>query len=185
MASRSSGFTLLEMLVVITLIGFLATMVLPRLIRRPPSVEWPHILNDLNNLVFFARQEAISNYNVYRLRFKSLGKGLDFVVVEIEKKHPEKADQKIYERVFSPYFSTRYELSEHVSINAVYLGKEDLMSVHNGEGYCYVISDGLVQDVYVHLTRRYKGEESRATFKMMPFLGEFEYLEGHKRPGKE
>ena len=184
MKRASNVFTLIEIMVVIVLIGFVATIGLPRLFHRPPSSEWKTIVEDINNLVLFARQEAISNQKNYRLKFKSISKGIDFVVVEEEKDDPEKPDHKIYERAYSPYFNTNYILSEYVKITGVYHGKNETMADNKNEGYCFVIPDGLVQDVLVHLTRRHEGEESKASFKMMPFLGGFEYFDGFVKPEK-
>ena len=48
--------------------------------------------------------------------------------------------------------------------------------------YCYVIPDGLVQDVLIHVTRTYKEQTSRMSLRMKPFYGMFELLEGHERP---
>jgi prepilin-type N-terminal cleavage/methylation domain-containing protein len=173
----SHAFTLIEIMVVVMLVGMMATIGLPKLFHRSPALEWRVILEDFNNLIFFARQEAISNQKLYRLALKSNPKGLDFILVEEEKDDPEKPGRKIHERDYSPYVTTKYELSEQVRISAVYYGKTEMMAENKATGYCYVISDGLVQDVIVHLIRNYEGVESKASFRMMPFLGAFEYLD--------
>ena len=75
---------MIEMMVVIFLIGVMATFVIPRLAHKTPQSEWSTILYDLNNLAFFARQEAISNQAVYRLNFKSGGNAPDLIIIEQE-----------------------------------------------------------------------------------------------------
>ena len=182
MKKTSAAFTLIEIMVVVMLVGMMATMGLPRLFHRPPATEWPVIMQDFNNLVFFARQEAISNQTIYRLTFNSNDKGPDFVMVEEEKDDTEKPGRKFFERVYSPFLTTKYELSEYIKIKAVYYGKTEMMAENKGIGYCYVVSDGLVQDVIVHLLRIYDGVESKVSFKMMPFLGNFEYFDGFVKP---
>ncbi len=172
-----------ELVVVILLIGVIASVFLPRILRqRKPSVEWPVILDNLNNLILFARQEAIANRQVYRLRFQSNPKGLDTIRVEIEKDNPEKPGTKIYDAVSSYYFKTFYELDSQIRIKAVYLGRNEQLDEHRGVGFCYVIPDGLVEDVMLHVARRMNGNEITVTFKMNPFAGKFEMLDGRVKP---
>ena len=182
---RNAGFTMIELMVVIVLIGMIATMAMPRLFRRPPSLDWSAIADGINNLVFFARQEAISNQKIYRLTFQSSNKKEpQYVVVEEEAVDPEDAKKLIYKQVYSPYFNTRHDLAEPVKMVSFYQGKNEFFAENKGRGYCYVIPDGLVQDVVIHLIRLYEGQESKASLKMMPFTGKFELFDGHIKPEK-
>ena len=184
MNKTSSAFTMMEMMVVIFLIGVMATFVLPNLMRRKPSAEWPNVLEEVNNLVFFARQEAISHQKLFRIAFKATKRDQDFILVQEEKDDPEKPGRKIYEQVFSSYVTTKYVLPESISIDGLYHGKDETMEDNKQEGYCYVIADGLVQETLVRFTRKDEEEISRASFKMKPFFGMFEYFEGHIKPEK-
>jgi Tfp pilus assembly protein FimT len=174
---------MIELMVVIFLIGLMATMVLPRMFRRPPTVEWPNILDEMNNLVSFARQEAISNQQNYRLFFKAHREGSDALVVQSEQTDPKSSQKKIYSKTYSAYFDTMYNLAPQVKIVAVYKnGKEVFQS--KGEADCFVIPDGLVEDCLVHMRRTYEGTISEASFKMIPFMGIFNYQDGFIRPEK-
>ena len=172
---RIQAFTLIEIMVVIAILGFMAAMVLPKMFRKPPSAEWKNILDDINNVVLFARQEAIANQKTFRVKFKMPRE----IVVEDEKDDIEKPGQMFYGQTTSFYFTTLITLSEFVTINGLYMGKQETMGDNKGEGYCYVISNGLVQDVIVHLMRDYEGVVSKMSLKMKPFVGQFEMLEGH------
>ena len=55
---RIKAFTLIEIMVVIALLGFMAAIVLPRMTRKPPSAEWKNILDDINNVVLFKLHEG-------------------------------------------------------------------------------------------------------------------------------
>lgn len=178
------GFSLIEMMVIITIIGLVITAVAPRLLRRPPSAEWPIVLDDINNLVYFARQEAISYQKIHRLRFKLSGKEGTFVTVESAEDDPEKPGKKKFETVSSGYFSTKYKLSEFIHLDNIFHGKRDEFTENNFEAYCYVVPNGLVQDTVIRLTRNYESHESKVSFRMKPFLGKFEMLDGHIKPEK-
>ena len=176
-----SAFTLLEIMIVMVIIGLMMTFVTPWLFKKEPSSEWPIVLTEVNNLVDFARQEAMANQKTFRLFFRKEKKDLDYIVVEKEEEDPEKPDHKIYEQVHSEYFQTRYVLPEKIKMDAVYLGKKELFSENKDNAYCYVIPNGLVQEVVVHLERKVEDGYQKGTFKMEPFLGMFEYHEGFAR----
>jgi len=50
---------MIEIMVVIFLIGVVTAFVSPRISFKEPKSDWNTVLNDLNKLTFFARQEAI------------------------------------------------------------------------------------------------------------------------------
>ncbi len=164
--------------------AFMAAIIVPRLLLRTPQAEWPTILADLNDIVFFTRQEAISTQKVHRIVFKTSVDQADTIMVEEELDHPEKQGRKIYRQVASFYFNTQYILHKSVKIKALYHGKDEILSENKGEGYCYVIPDGLVQDVLIHVTRKdkEKGTEIPVSFTISPFFGKFEFHDGFIRP---
>ncbi len=182
MHCQSKGFTLIEILVVLFLIGIISSIGVPAFLKRDSKAEWPAVLDDINNLVIFARQEAISNQAVYRLVFKKQNKGRDLVLVQREGRDPEKPLQKIYNNATSGYIKTRYELPEQIKFKALYHGKDEEFEENKGQGYCYVIPDGLVQDVMIHLIKKKNKNEQQATLRMAPFFGKFEFFDGLIRP---
>lgn len=178
-----SAFTMVEMMIVLLLIGVVASYLLPRLNRRSPALEWSTILRDLDNLIFFTRQEAIANQKIYRLAFKSNKNAPDQVLIEQEMDDPEKPGKKIYQLVSSYYFATTYTFNPAIKLAAVYIGKQDMLEDQRGWGYCYVIPDGLVQEILIHLVRKLDNEETKGSFKMNPFFGKFEFYESVLKPG--
>lgn len=177
------AFTLFEILIVMVVVGLLATMTLPRFVRKAPAAEWSNILDEVNNLVNYARQEAIATQNIYRINFHVPRTGNHTITVELEKDNPEKPGQKLYEPIKSYYFTPTYELPESIAIQAVYHGKEEQLAQNKNHGYCYVIPNGLVQEVVVHLTKEEKGQTAKKTLKTAPFLGEFNLTDGFEKPG--
>lgn len=173
------AFTLIEMIVVITLIGVMATIIIPRISRRKPNTEWSSVVQDINNLIFLARQEAMANHKIHRLVFKADEKGPHEVYIEDQSPSVNKPGEYSYKTVTSLYAKTRYEFPDVIKINAVFLGKKDLLLDNGNKGYCYIVPDGLVQEIFVRMTRREEGNESKVTLKTLPFLGECTYDDGH------
>ena len=182
MIKASKAFTIIEMLVAIALIGVIAAVILPMLFRRAPGADWKTIGRELNNLVAFTRQEAIANQKTHRLVFQRRPNEADSVRIEEELPNPEKPGQLMYKPAKSEYFSTTYKLPSTVKIKTVYMGRQEMFEEKRGVAYCYVIHDGLVQDVLVHLVRRIDNNEIVASYKMNPFLGRFEFYDGVLKP---
>lgn len=186
MLRTGHGFTLIEIMVVLFLIGIVSTIGIPRfLLYREPKAEWPAVLDEINNLVIFARQEAISNQAIYRLMFKKQNTGRDFVQVECEVRDPERPNERVFNLAKSGYLQTKYEIPEGIKLRALYHGRQEEFEENKNEGYCYIIPDGLVQDVLVHLSKKIQDEdqlEAEASLKMSPFFGKFEFFEGFIKP---
>jgi prepilin-type N-terminal cleavage/methylation domain-containing protein len=178
---KQSAFTMIELLVVLLLIGVASSVFLPRLFKRSPAASWTTILDELNNLVFFARQEAISNKNTYRLVFQSNPNGPDSVMVEEESDDPEKPGKKTYVPTSSFYMTTRYLFAPSVKFKAIYQGKRNVL-VDGPTAVCHIIPDGLVQDVWVQMVRKEENTEVGSTYRMNPFMGKFELIEDLVKP---
>lgn len=164
-----SAFSLVEVLVVVFIIGLGASLVLPRLVRRPPDKEWPAVTAELNNMLYFARQEAITSQKVHRLTFDEKKNE-----VRVERLIGSTGGNDQYEPAHSFYFTSRYELPEGVRFVSLKLGKKNLFEQNKGQGWCYVIPHGLVQDVQLVLERSDEDKISKQTLNVAPFLGSFE-----------
>lgn len=175
MKSVQVAFTLIEMLVVITIIGVIAALIIPRLAHQQPQAEWSTILNDLNDIVYFTRQEAISSQKICRLTFQTNTDKPDTITIEAEENDPEKPGKKKYMQISSFLFKTKYTFHESIKIRGLFHGKVEALSENRGTGYCYFIPDGLVEDITVNLARKEKNTETPASFIILPFLGKFEY----------
>ena len=171
-------------MVVMVVIGILATITLPRLTRKKPTSTWESITEEINNLVYYARQEAIAKYKNYRLHFKSNKYEQDLIEVEEENQDPEKPQKIIYNPVRSYYFNPKYLIPKNTNLEAFYIGKEEQFDENKGNSYCHVIPNGLVQEVLIHLSQEEDEESekrSEMSLKMSPFFGRFELSEGFLR----
>ncbi len=165
------AFSLIEILIGLFIIGVGASVLLPRLTRRSPNLEWPALQQELNNVLYFARQEAITTQKVHRLTFN---KKKRTVTVEARDGDVEnKPGVPHYGPVASTYFTTEYEWPEQITCEWVKLNKKDLFDENKGMAWCYVVPNGLVQDVSVKLVRNEHGVTTHMVFTAAPFLGAF------------
>lgn len=190
---NKKAFTLVEILMVMVVIGIMATIIFPRLFRRKPSEKWSMVLDRFNNSLVFARQEAISSGKNYRILFKSNSNNApDFIVVQQEERDKEDKNKKIFKDVTSEYFETKYELPTNIKMLSFYKNKVEqfaesspsprLRTTGKNNAFCYIIPNGLIQDVMIYLVKRVKGKEDKVTFKSEPFLGEFKMTQGFTKP---
>jgi Tfp pilus assembly protein FimT len=171
-------------MVVVVIIGIIATIALPRLRNKTPGSDLTTVLDEFNNLVYYARQEAISNQKSYRLHFHTSKTGQDTVQVEVEGNDMEKPEKKIWSPVRSAYFNPLYKLPETVTMQGVYLGKVEQLEENQQHAYCYIIAEGLVQEIMIHILKTVEKKQTQVTFQVSPFLGKFELIQGFVKPQK-
>lgn len=182
MMTKQPSFTMLELLVVLLLIGVGTTFFLGRLSDKKQNVEWPFIQQDIEKLINFSCQEAISWQKVYRLVFQHQEKDLDVIRIEEENILPDDVGKKIYKPIVSYLFEKDYQLPKEVRITAVYLGKENLLDNKATTAFCYIEPSGMVQEVAIQLTRHIEKFESKITLKIDPFSGSCQLFDGHVKP---
>jgi type II secretory pathway pseudopilin PulG len=185
---RPTAFTLIEILVVLVIGAFLMTTITKRLylFRKKPSARWSAVLDEFNNMLQFARQEAITGKKNYRLLFKkNIKEQPDFIMVQIEEQDTESPNKKMYKQVDSDYFKTKYLFPKEIKMEAFYQNSsENMFDEQKGEGYCYVVPNGLSQSCMIHLIKKEDLYEDKVTFQVQTFIGEFEYFEDFIKPVK-
>ena len=182
MHGHRAAFTFIEIMVVMALIGVMAAFILPRFTHRTPKAEWPTIVEDLNNLVTFARHEAIVHHKNYRLTFTKNQQQVD-ITVEEENPDQEHTGKKAYTTASSYYFDPTYTLNELVILKAFFNEKvKTLVEDEKGVAYCYIIPDGLTQAITLHLFHKNQPDEKGVTLKLEPFSGMFTMEDGFIKP---
>ncbi len=183
MRALRPAFTLFEVLMVALLIGVAATFFLSRAFRPSPAGDWKSVLYEVNNIVSFARQEAITQQQVHRLVFAQKAGSPAEVWIELERDDPEKPGHKRYQKLAASYAATSYTFPPEFVLQAVLLGKKEMLAENKGQAYCYIVPEGLVQQVTVRLVKKmaknglsYEASakyELSESFVMDPFFGTF------------
>lgn len=166
------------------IISMMMTVIVPRMMKRPSETEWPVVVDMINDLVTLARQEAMTYQVIHRITIDIKGEE-QVIRVEREEKDPENAAKKIYAPVSSLYMKTEYILPETIKVRGVFWGKEEQLEQNKGQAACYIMTDGLVQQVMIHLARldEFEEQEDIISLELNPFYGQFSYTEGLKKPG--
>ena len=104
--------------------------------------------------------------------------------INYEEDDPEKPGAKIFVPSTSYYFKPEYTFPKEIKLYEIYQRRQEQLSENKGKAYCYIIPDGLVQDILIHLVRKYEDQESKASLQMVPFFGTVELFKGFKKPEK-
>ncbi|MCK4265057.1 type II secretion system protein [Candidatus Babeliales bacterium] len=173
------AFTLIELIAVLLIIGILAASF--SALKRPEDV-WPNILSSFNDFIVFACQEAIVNRKIHRVVFTSSERAGAIISLFREEVDPESKNKKIYEEIKSVYLDLPLKFPKTVRFNNIYIdGKVPDEELGRGVPL-YITEDGLAQDLLIHLIRKRGELEDRATLKLKPFIGKFEFFEGFQKP---
>lgn len=180
---RKAGFTLLEIIIAVAIIGIMATAIGPSLFRSSPALSWQAITDELNSVVTYAQHEAIATQVKHCLVFGAQDNQAHSVELHKEAIDPE--TKKITTQpIDALYDQARYQFPEEIKITHAYYGKQELLEENKNIAECGVMPDGLVQDIMLHLTKTEDGKETKATLHMQSFLGFFVLYEDiHRKPG--
>lgn len=167
------AFTMIEMMVVLFIIGLMVSLVGPRMAQRTPDATWPVVSDEFNNMLYFARQEAITSQKIHRLVFDKR-KRTAHVEVDAGEAKPGVRD---YQPVHSHYFTSSYALPDEIGYLSLKRGKKDLFEDNKGVAYCYVVPHGLVEDLVLRLERQESERTTAVKLSVQPFLGAFNLQE--------
>lgn len=146
-----NGFSLIEVLVVLFLVGIMAAVMIPNFQGRQPRQEREQFINRLNGLVQFGWQSAIMTHKLHRVFF-------DFkknkVRLEVEAGGKDIKGEQKFVPVSSAYVSHEVTIPEQLKVkNFMIEGKEEISSgFHLKVAWFFIVPDGLTQDVVINMT---------------------------------
>lgn len=145
------GFSLIEVMIVLFLIGIMAATMVPNFQGRKPRQERKQFLQRLNGLVHYGWQSAIMTHKLHRVFF-DLKKNKAWLEVEAGGKDIK--GEQAFVPVSSAYVSHEVTIPEQLKIkNFMIEGKEEISSgFHLKVAWFFIVPDGLTQDVVINMT---------------------------------
>lgn len=138
---RNQGFTLIEIVVVIAIIGFMAAVVSPNLFGPTASRERKNFIAKVNSLLFLGWQQALITHKPHAIDFDFYRKKVTLQILDNpnDKPVPVKID----------YQETSLEWPALYEAKNFYIEGSDELSGKTAV-YFYIMPDGMAQDVILN-----------------------------------
>ncbi len=187
MSGTKAGFSLLELLVVLLIIGLLGTIVIPNLQIRAPGYERQEFLASIQGLIGTAWQQVLKTGTLHRLFFDFKKSEIRLEqIVKTEQFGGEKEEGKLVEL---PYIKTQLAIPPAVAIKQLFIDGTDVLNqpgVKVETAWFYMVPEGLSQAVVINLvdTRDTdeKGQPTRFGLTVNPLTAHVNLYENFVQP---
>jgi len=181
-----SGFMLIQLLVVLLLIGIMATVIVPNLQQLLPDFKRKEFVSQVQGLLSVAWQNTLATQRAHRLYFNLKQK---YIQVQVEKKGAEKALKLEFEPLETAYLETTYKIPEQIELKTIYVGGQEKLKqvgIRVDAVWFYIGPGGLVQDTIINFadTRQTdaEGKASKWGLVVNPFTAQIKEYDAFQKP---
>jgi len=181
---KKSGFSLLELLVAIAILGLLATVVIPNLTTSKPKEEREKFIASLNSLVGFAWQNAIMTKKAQKVEFHF---GKKIINLFETTGQTDKYGKLSWQPIKRAYIKTLLKIPEQLELKNFYVEMKDLSGTigKTGEGWFFISPGGISQEVVLNFfdsKDKIRTKKRPIGLVINPFSAQFEVYDEFKRP---
>ena len=166
------GFTLIEIIIVIVIIGLMSAIAIPNLRGPTASYERKAFIEKFNSLLFLGWQQALITHKLVEIKCDILDKTISMVGVEsidASGKPTEKELKGLYRSTTIP-IPDQFEVK-----NSILKGMMKCPERRRAQFWFFIMPDGLAQDVIINLTDTKdhftKWRSATCWIRIKPFYG--------------
>lgn len=155
MFGNKSGFTLLEMMIVVAIFGIMAIIIIPRFSGRNPAKQREQFVAELNRLLRYAAADALASSAIFKVTIDVAHKRIG-----VEQQTAQKNDKGefIYRVPRRPYALHPLPIPAHYHIqNIVIEGFDEMTRLTGGKTttvWFYLMPQGVAQSVVINMVDR-------------------------------
>lgn len=167
-----AGFSLIEIVFILLIVGIAASQVMPRLFRSAPKETWSAVIGELTTYVHFVRQETLRTHKKHRLLFKEKEQN---VTLEVADDRDEKGKVKFTPVGIPGTLAATYTWPKRFRLVSVGEGKKNSFEDSKGRASVNVSEIGVLSPLNLRFERESEnGKEDleRRVYSIQPFLAE-------------
>jgi prepilin-type N-terminal cleavage/methylation domain-containing protein len=184
-----AGFSLVEILVALLLLGILMTYIMPSIDRFRPGYERKAFITNLSALTQRAWQSALATHQLHRVKFDMTH---HLVVIERSTGTKDPKGEDVYQEISGEYIRSEISWPDYLQIKEFFIDGVDQMHRIGVPGFkveetwFYAYPDGSVQEVVINMFDTKDASQSEAgtrlSLVLSPFTAKFTNYDTFQQP---
>lgn len=152
LGSKRHGFTFLEIIIVVAIMGILVTFIAPNFRNLLPGYSRKQFIAKLNGLMRVAWHDAVVTHKLHKILFD-----IEKRTVDIQIESGKQGDEYKFSSIKTPFLNSLYQWSDdNFEFKNFYIGNRDeitsaFKSTGKGKIWYFITPDGLSQPVTLNI----------------------------------
>jgi len=180
------GFTLLELIITIAIIGLLSAIIVPNLQRTTPRYEREAFIARFNTLVQFAWQQSLITHQVQRV---TVDIGKKVITLASSTGEKDNKGELSFKPIANAVEDTEIGIPDHIQIKQFFIEGFDMMTkfarTKTATVWFYLVPEGMAQNVVINSldTKDLRDDQPRpAALVLNPFTAQFKTYDTFQKP---